>query len=556
MDSRVGSGRLARYLFGRGRLVLPALTLALMLTTAMGALASPQQGQSRPGQSRPGQGRQGQNRPEQSRPEQQSVSMSQAEVMKAVATAEAALMEEEAPPGNTAPAEGTAPIATTLATRDSGVEKEAPAKEWPDLSPWRYRPSNFNLSARGGVGLMLTVSPYTLDSGEIAMGVDVLNYDRYPGDIDVVDVPFQFAVGLPGRTELFFQISPVIRTNSVGQDPVGYPIPPLDLFIDTYPDSALRPEPYFMIAQDFPYKTYAYPAVIIDPPGNGAFARSSGDIVFGFKANALSEERGQGVGLGFRAYVEIPTETPDYNTYAWRHHAGVSGEIDYGFDVLLAKTVGRAELLFNGGYKKLGDPERGLIVQYVDSSATTAEDFLVGAPLEMGLDLRDQAFLAVGLSIHAFDIGIVPVWFMTEYSSTLYVGGGTPVERKVHPQELRLGLQCNLPWASEVSLGFAWQLLFNDAGDGSLRSSNFLTPDGARGDINFSELVDPELSREVQEYLSNLGATFSYNSSKMFSTNNPAFDSWRNVSTDPQTVIGQGGGAAIFFLTWRIGSLW
>ncbi len=530
MNSRFGSGRLARYVVGRGPLLMPALVLVILLAPAMRALAAPQQGQSPPGQ--------------------QSVSVSQAEVMRAVATAEAALNGEEAPAGE------TTLIEETVAIGDSAAEKEAPAAEWPDLSPWRYRPSNFNLSARGGVGLMLAVSPYTLESGEVAMGVDVLNYDRYPGDIDVVDVPFQFAMGLPGRTEFFFQISPVVRTNSVGQDPVGYPIPPLDLFIDTYPDSALRPEPYFMIAQEFPYKTYAYPAVVIDPPGNGAFARSSGDIVFGFKANALSEERGHGMGLGFRAYVEIPMETPDYNTYRWRHYVGVSGEVDYGFDVLAAKKVGRAELLFNGGYKKLGDPDRGLIVQYVDSSATTPEDFLVGAPIEMGLDLRDQAFLAFGISVRAFDIGIVPVWFMAEYSSTLYVGGGTPVERKVHPQELRLGLQCNLPWASEVSLGFAWQLLFNDAGDGSLRTSNFLTPDGARGDINFSELVDPELSREVQEYLSNLGASFSYNSSKMFSTNNPAFDHWRNVSTEPQTVIGQGGGAAIFFLTWRIGSLW
>jgi hypothetical protein len=145
---------------------------------------------------------------------------------------------------------------------------------------------------------------------------------------------------------------------------------------------------------------------------------------------------------------------------------------------------------------------------------------------------------------------------MAEYSSIFYVGGGTAVERKVHPQEMRLGLQCNLPWVSELSLGFAWQLMFNDAGDGSDRWSNLVTPDGARGDINFSELVDPELSREVQEYLSNLGAQFSYNSSKVFSTNNPAFDDWRNISNEPMTVIGQGGGAAIFFLTWRIGSLW
>jgi hypothetical protein len=435
-------------------------------------------------------------------------------------------------------------------------ERKATAIDWPDLSLWKYRPSRFNLSGRGGSGLMLAVSPYTLESGEIATGMSGLNYDRYPGDIDIVDAPLQVAVGLPGRTELFFQFSPVIRTNSVGQDPVGYPIPPLDLFIDTYPDSALRPEPYFMIAQEFPYKTYAYPAVWIDPPGNGAFARSSGDIALGFKVNALSEESGASLGLGVRAYVAIPTETPEYNSYDWRHLAGDSGAVDFGFDILAAKKVGRAELLFNGGYEKIGDPDRGLIIQYVDSSATEAADFLVGEPIEMNLDLRDQLHLVAGISVKAFDIGIVPVWFMGEYGGTFYVGGGTPVEREVHPQEMRLGLQCNLPFASSVSLGFAWQLMFNDAGDGTTRTSNLVTPDGAKGDINFSELVDPELSREVQEYLSGLGATFSYNSSKVFSTNNPAFDDWRNIPTEPQTVIGQGGGAFIFFVTWHIGSMW
>lgn len=536
MDSRLDSGHLARFTVGCRSQALLALILAISLVPALRSEATPQQAQTLAGQ--------------------QSVSARQVEAKKPTGAQKTKLVGEPSSSVEVGSTEEVGPNGGTASNEEPDAEKETPAKDWPDLSPWRYRPSNFNLSARGGVGLMLAVSPYTLDSGEVAMGVDVLNYDRYPGDIDVVDVPFQFAMGLPGRTELFFQISPVIRTNSVGQDPVGYPIPPLDLFIDTYPDSALRPEPYFMIAQDFPYKTYAYPAVLIDPPGNGAFARSSGDIVFGFKANALSEDRGHGLGLGFRAYVEIPMETPDYNTYAWRHYAGVSGEVDYGFDVLFAKKAGRSELLFNGGYKKLGDPDRGLIVQYVDSSATSAEDFLVGESIEMGLDLRDQVFLAAGISIRAFDIGIVPVWFMAEYSSTLYVGGGTPVERKVHPQEVRFGLQCNLPWASGLSLGFAWQLLFNDAGDGDLRSTNFLTPDGAKGDINFSELVDPELSREVQEYLSNLGARFSYNSSKVFSTNNPAFDNWRNISNEPMTVIGQGGGAALFFLTWRIGSLW
>jgi hypothetical protein len=48
----------------------------------------------------------------------------------------------------------------------------------------------------------------------------------------------------------------------------------------------------------------------------------------------------------------------------------------------------------------------------------------------------------------------------------------------------------------------------------------------------------------------------SYNSSKVFSTNNPAFHGWRNISTEPVRIIGQGGGNWIVYITWRIASLW
>jgi hypothetical protein len=97
--------------------------------------------------------------------------------------------------------------------------------------------------------------------------------------------------------------------------------------------------------------------------------------------------------------------------------------------------------------------------------------------------------------------------------------------------------------------------MFNDAGDGGSRFTTLVTPAG-KGDVNFSELVDPELSGQVQSFLSDRGVTFSENSSKVFSTNNPAFDHWRNIPVSPQKIVGQGGGAALFFLTWRIGTIW
>jgi hypothetical protein len=419
-----------------------------------------------------------------------------------------------------------------------------------------YRPSRFNLSVNGGTGLMRTVSPYTLESGEVAASFSIMNYDRYPADVDFVEFLVQGSVGLPGRTEFFFRASPTFRSNSVAQDPAGYPVPPLDLFVDTFPTNALRPDPYFLYAQEVPYKTYFVKGITIRPPGDGAFASSTGDLVLGLKANLFSEERGDPLGFGIRGYAEFPTETPAYNVPNWRDYAGVSGERDYGFNLLFSKMLRKVEILVDVGYKKIGDPPRALRVQFVNSAFDDPEQFLVGEPVEYGLDLHDILSLGAGMTVPAFDLGMFPVWFMAEFSYERYVGSGTSVERLVNPVEMRLGLQSNFPPYKAISFGFAWQLTFNDAGDGGQRWSNLVTPSGEKGDINFSELVDPELSGIVQQYFADRGATFSEASSKVFSTDNEAFDDWRNISTDPQVIVGQGGGAALFFLTWHIGSVW
>ena len=134
-----------------------------------------------------------------------------------------------------------------------GLTSHIMAQEEEDL------PSRFNLSVNGGRGLIRVLSPNSLKSGEIAAGYFFMNYDRHPADVDFMEHSLQVAVGLPGNTELFFQATPVLRTNSVGQDPFGYPVPPLDLFVDLYPEPAERAEPYFLFGQEAPYKTYYVP---------------------------------------------------------------------------------------------------------------------------------------------------------------------------------------------------------------------------------------------------------------------------------------------------------
>ena len=147
--------------------------------------------------------------------------------------------------------------------------------------------------------------------------------------------------------------------------------------------------------------------------------------------------------MAFGLYVDIPTEKPRYNTPPYHERAGVSGKTDMGVDLLAAKRFPITELLVNVGYKHVGDPDRGIRIQYVDSSRTDA-GFLVEQPEEIKLDLHDRLDLAVGASFPAFAIMQRQVWLLTEFNYTRYIGHGVPVERLVHPAELRLGLQFEL----------------------------------------------------------------------------------------------------------------
>jgi len=429
---------------------------------------------------------------------------------------------------------------------------ESAAAQLPDPGIESTRPSRFNLSVNGGRGLVQAVSPETLASGEVAVGAQVMNYDRNPGDIDFFEYSLQVAVGIGGRTELFVKVPPWLRTTSVYQEPVRFPVPPLDIFVDTHPTSALRDEPYFMFSPEVPYKTYN----LANRTAIGAHSRSSGDGVVGLKVNLLSESRGDGAGVGVRGFVEFPTETPRFNAPfpEWRDLAGVSGEIDFGFEFLFARTWKRTEILANAGYKRVGDPERGLRMQWVDSSQTDPAGFLVGEPVDFGLDLPDELRLSAGLTVPAFRLPLNWQWWaLAEFNHKRFVGSSVPVERFVHPAELSLGLQTNVLKFRSVSLGAAWQLLLNDAGRGGTRTTRLQAPDGSFGDIHFGELVDPGLSAEVREFFLSRGATFTDGSSKVFSTNNPAFDSWRNVPVDPAAVRFEGAGNVLVFVTWRVG---
>lgn len=412
------------------------------------------------------------------------------------------------------------------------------------------RPTRFNASAGGGSGLIQAISPDTLSHGEFVVGASVMNHDRDPGDIDIFAYSFQGAVGVGKRGEFFAKVTPWIRANSAHQDPLRFPIPPLDLFVDTYPSSALRNEPYFSFVPNLPYKTFN----TANLTETGAFSSSSGDNVFGFKWNLWSEDRGNPVGMGVRGFISIPTEVPLYNSEypAFRNVNGASGEVNWGGDFLFGRTWKTTEFIANIGYKHTGNPTRGVRIQMVDSSQTDPAGFLVGDPVHTPLVLSNELRFSAGWAAPAFHYYKAYWWFIAEFNHTRYIGSHTPTDRLVHPAEVSLGIQSNFPWYKAVSVGVAWQLLLNNAGKGKERSTSLHSADG-RGDINFSELLSDPESADVKAFMESRGATFSEASSKVFATNNPAFDSWRNIPVSPAIIQSEGHTNVLAFITWHFG---
>ena len=71
-------------------------------------------------------------------------------------------------------------------------------------------------------------------------------------------------------------------------------------------------------------------------------------------------------------------------------------------------------------------------------------------------------------------------------------------------------------------------------------------------DINFTDQVDWELAGQMRQLFAEQGATFRDRSSKVFATDNPAFDEWRNIPAGDTPVVALGNGNILAFITWHI----
>src|SRR6266705_5905530 len=59
----------------------------------------------------------------------------------------------------------------------------------------------------GPTGLFTIYDGDTIRRGEFTFSIAYSNYDRDPGDVDIVDVPASFNIGLNDHIELFFKVN-------------------------------------------------------------------------------------------------------------------------------------------------------------------------------------------------------------------------------------------------------------------------------------------------------------------------------------------------------------
>src|SRR5947207_10980254 len=112
----------------------------------------------------------------------------------------------------------------------------------------------------GPTGLFTVYDGDTIRRGEFTFSIAYSNYDRDPGDVDIVEVPISFNIGLNDHLELFF------KTNGYRGVKVNNPSNLSSFYL---PNSQLK----------FPFLGSG-PAIVLAPNASGCATSIAGTAVF------------------------------------------------------------------------------------------------------------------------------------------------------------------------------------------------------------------------------------------------------------------------------------
>ncbi len=169
----------------------------------------------------------------------------------------------------------------------------------------------------GPTGLFTIYDGSTIRRGEYTFSIAYSNYDRDPGNVDIVDIPLSFNVGLNDHIELFFKTNGYrgIKVNSPS-NLSGFYLPNVSILCGTASPNGLCSGPAIIYSPSGPNVGTLANQALFRPIGNQPF------VQFPFSGGSAGTFS-QGTGViggqfgfpGFNAGLGPPTAAPNSGTF-------------------------------------------------------------------------------------------------------------------------------------------------------------------------------------------------------------------------------------------------
>ncbi|MBX7223755.1 MAG: OmpA family protein [Blastocatellia bacterium] len=314
----------------------------------------------------------------------------------------------------------------------------------------------------GGTGLFTVYDASTLKRGEFNVSYFANNFDRDPGDVDITQHILNFGIGVTDHLEVFAattfrqQVS-VERANELSGFLLpnvrfpGRPVVPVAAggsgagapFI-IFPGLPVAGALSGGVLPGLPQTRGFVPGYLNDYPYIADSNHEYGNTTIGAKYRFTSPESRVGVALiGFAEFPSNRTSSLFKTSNEALLSGNGSGNPDYGVILAVTPRFGRATVSMNLGAVKTTDPTvKG--IKY--------------------LDRRNKAIASVGLDFPVNEY----FQFVTELTSNIYYGSGTPNLNPVNPLDYTVGGRI-FPFGSKnkhlFSLGGAYRYFVNNSAD-------------------------------------------------------------------------------------------
>lgn len=335
----------------------------------------------------------------------------------------------------------------------------------------------------GATGLFTVYDSSTLKKGEINVGFFANNYDRDPGDVDIMQFPVNFAVGVTDNIELFLQTDGSQRVISNAPFELSGPLFPglqrpqgsfgLDGIKVNFPDLETNPRffpfngapisgaifggvlpglpqtgsrPVFDPVLNTTKPGFQVPGYLNDFPFLGKGGNTLGSATFGAKFRLKPDDRA--IGLALLTLVRVPTVPAGALFQKDRGgrltQGSGAGATDFGVFLITSLRKGLVSTHFNFGYIHANDPK--------------SRNFKL-------LDRSDSLLFSAGVDVPINKY----VQIIGETTATYFLGNETNVLNRVTPVDVVGGARF-FPFGKRedrrflLSFGGAYRYFTNNSG--------------------------------------------------------------------------------------------